>query len=140
MNGGKAVIMPIRMNPVLMLVVAVLALAFASVMWLVFVRPAREASAVGIITGKTIQGQRTVTRRQAGARREQWSEQKILVPGGYLLEIELQAPTVEHVQFVAPQNNGERFRVGQQVRVWYVMRGMPGFAKRVFVSRIEPTS
>jgi len=132
--------MPVRMNPVFMLVVAVLALAFAGVMWTMFVRSAPEASGLGVITRKTMEGPRTVTRRQAGPRREQWSEQKIVVPGGYLLEIELQAPSVEHVQFVASQNSGDQFRVGQQVRVWYVVRGMPGFAKRVLVRRIEPAS
>lgn len=132
--------MPVRMNPVLMLVLAMFALAFAGLMWLVYVRPAAEVSGLGVITRKTVQGPRTVTRRQAGPRREQWDEQKIVVQGGYLLDIELQGPTAEHVQFVATQVSAEQLRIGQQVRVWYVVRGVPGFAQRVFVSRIEPVS
>lgn len=120
-----------------MLSIAIVAGVAAGFTWLVFLRPAKELSAPGVITAKAFQPAHTVSRPPAGGtQRQDWSQQRFEIPDGYVFSIRLQ-PSAEIVEFWLEKTAAESFKEGQSVEVIYQKRGLSPIWKRNFVKSIK---
>lgn len=127
------------MNTYLLLFAATVAALVSLGMWYAFVRPAPQQAATGVITSKSLQAARTINRYQGGARREAWTEERIRVPESYVFEIRVEGLSTP-VRYWAPVPVGEKYQVGQRVRIRYVERSIPFFRRRLNVIEMLPAS
>jgi hypothetical protein len=111
------------LNPVFLLSLAAVALVFAGAMWILYVRPASQQSAAGVITQKNFQPARTLTRTQGGPLRESWTREHFTVPDTYVFTIRLDGEDRE-VTYAVVAQAAEHFQVGQKVTIRYEERGL----------------
>ena len=107
-----------------MLSIAVMAGVAAAFTWLVFLRPAKELRAPGVITAKVFKPAHTVSRPPAGGtQRQDWGQQRFHMPDGYIFSIRLQ-PGAEIVEFWLEKTAAREFSEGHSVEVIYQKRGL----------------
>lgn len=124
------------MNPLFLLCLAALAAFVAVAMWYGYARPPAPVSATGTITDKTFLPAHAVKGYFGGARRENWTEWRVQVPDSYLFQIQAEK-LPSSVQYSLPVVQAKKFGVGQRVRIEYVMRGIPGFGRKIQVTKMS---
>lgn len=121
-----------------LLAVAVCAALLAGAIYFVLVRPVESRTVSGAIIEKTYADERTITRTNAGPRRELWTQNRIKIPEGYIFTIRL--ANGGDVYFMVEKTAGEPFQVGQKVQVSYDERGIPPLWTKRFVRSMTPAT
>ena len=114
----------LKIQLVILLSLAVIALVFAGAMSYTYLRPRPTLTASGVITSRSFQPAHTINRFQGGARREVWTQQNVRMPDMYVFEVRIEGHP-DTMKFAMPATTGSRFTVGQQVQIQYVERGVP---------------
>lgn len=123
-----------RVTSTLLIAFSVLALGLGAVAFLAFLRPVRSVSGSGTLGKKAFVPSHTISRYQASsaATRQSWTQEKFTIPDSYVFDIQIDG-VAEPIRFSLEKSAGERFQVGQRVRVKYQERGIPLFWKRIMV-------
>jgi hypothetical protein len=130
-SEGSPAISSYRMN--LYLSFSALCAVFAVGMWLVFLRPAENKQATGVITSKTFKPAGEYAQFPAGLNRNSfYGPNKIPIAECYILIIHVDDLAAD-VGYAANIPEAETYQVGQHVSLRYQARGIPGIWRKVFV-------
>lgn len=124
------------MSTQILLLIALVAVLLAAGFYFALVRPLSTGEAAGIITQKIFADERTITRVNAGPRRELWTQNRIRIPAGYIFTIRL--ADGGDVHYLIEKTAGERLQVGEKVSVTYDERGIPPLWTKRFVRSMTP--
>jgi hypothetical protein len=115
--------------------VALLAAVVAGLLFIIFVRPVEPRTAVGRITEKAFQEARTLTRVNAGPRREVWGTTNRRLPAAFVFTIRLEDGDAE-LRHWMERVAAEEFQIGDTVTVTYETRGIPGVWVKQYVRKM----
>lgn len=122
------------MSEKLLFIAAAFFMLFAAIA-LVFLRPAREESALGVIKQKTFKPPGVYAQYPVGADRSLRTATEIPIAEAYIFEIAadgLKDPLYFSLNVVASRE----FEVGQRVRIVYRRRGLPFIWSRIFIEKM----
>ena len=118
------------------IVAAILLAAFALSIWLVFLRPVSQKSAIGMITNKTFQPASTYSQYQGGADRGFRGSNQIPIAESYVFDIKVEG-MAEPFRMSLNTVASKEIEVGQRVRIEYEQRGVPPFWQKAYALEMK---
>jgi hypothetical protein len=123
------------MSPYIALPIAAIALIASGIIYFVLVRPVPSQTAKGVITSKSFQQERDMSRVMVGPRRESATTIRRTSPAGYVFAIRLDNGGGDIRHFL-PRSTGNEFQIGQRVSVTYDERGLRPFWTKRFARSV----
>jgi hypothetical protein len=119
------------------LVLTALGVGIALLAQWALLRPAKPASAVGVITARDYKPASTYVQHPTGLRSGFWRPTRIPLTECHVFRLRVEGLPGE-ARLALGTQAAQDFEVGQTVRVEYVERGLPLFGKRLLLVDMKP--
>ncbi|HEX4322694.1 MAG TPA: hypothetical protein VHZ52_17395 [Acidobacteriaceae bacterium] len=127
------------MSRYLLFVFASICALFAGGTWFAFLRPAEVKVASGIIRSKIHKPAGEYVQYPSGSNRDSfYGPNRIPIAECYILVIHVDALSAD-VGYAANIPESQNYEVGQHVTLHYLVRGIPGIWRRVYVTSLAPS-